>query len=281
LQLNDAALFFEPETSAALGFGFRCGFLGLLHMEITQQRLTREYDLGLIATTPNVIYLVHLSNQSVQSIDNPTKFPDPGQIEFIEEPFLKVSIFTPAEFVGAIMSLAEEKHGTFINLEYLDPQRAQATYEMPLAEVIIEFHDLMKSVSRGYASMDYERIGYRPADLVRLDFLINHEPVDALAFIVHRDRAPYYGRKITERLAAEIPKQMFAVPVQAAIGGKVIARETIKAKRKDVLAKCYGGDVTRKRKLLEKQKEGKKKMKKIGKVDVPQEAFLAVLRLGK
>lgn len=281
LQLNDAALFFEPETSAALGFGFRCGFLGLLHMEITQQRLTREFDLGLIATTPNVIYLIHLHNKTVIAIDNPTKFPDPSKIEFIEEPYLKLSVFTPAEFVGAIMTLAEEKRGTFVNLEYLDPKRALITYEMPLAEVIIEFHDLMKSVSRGYASMDYEQIGYRQADVVRLDFLINHEPVDALAFIVHRDRAPYYGKKITERLVEEIPKQMFSVPVQAAIGGKVVARETIKAKRKDVLAKCYGGDITRKRKLLEKQKEGKKKMKKIGKVDVPQEAFLAVLRLNK
>lgn len=281
LRLNDAALFFEPETSSALGFGFRCGFLGLLHMEITQQRLTREFDLGLIATTPNVIYKINRKNKAPLLIDNPTKFPDPSQIDSIEEPNLKVSIFTPSEYVGAIMQLGTEKRGTFINLEYLDPKRALITYSMPLSEVIIEFHDLLKSVSKGYASMDYEQTGYRAADLVKLDILINQEPVDALSFIVHRDRAQYYGRTLCEKLAEEIPKQMFSVPIQAAIGGKVVARETIKAKRKDVLQKCYGGDITRKRKLLEKQKEGKKKMKKIGKVDVPQEAFLAVLRLGK
>ncbi|MDD5382140.1 MAG: translation elongation factor 4 [Candidatus Margulisbacteria bacterium] len=281
LQLNDAALFYEPETSAALGFGFRCGFLGLLHLEITQQRLTREFNIGLIATTPNVVYKVNLNSKQPIYIDNPTKLPDVSAIASIEEPYLKVSIFTPADYVGAVMTLATEKRGTFINLEYLDPKRAIITYEMPLAEVIIEFHDLLKSVSKGYASMDYEQIGYRVSDLVKLDILINHEPVDALSFIVHRDRAFYYGKKLTERLVDEIPKHMFSIPIQAAIGGKVIARETIKAKRKDVLQKCYGGDITRKRKLLEKQKEGKKKMKLIGKVEIPQEAFLAVLRIGK
>lgn len=281
LQLNDAALFYEPETSAALGFGFRCGFLGLLHLEITQQRLTREFDIGLIATTPNVVYKVNLRGKKVLFIDNPTKLPDVSTIESIEEPYLKVSIFTPAEYVGAVMTLATEKRGTFINLEYLDPKRAVATYEIPLAEVIIEFHDLLKSVTKGYASMDYEQIGFRPSDLVKLDILINGEPVDALSFIVHRDRAYYYGKKLTERLVEEIPQHQFSVPIQAAIGGKVIARETIRARRKDVLAKCYGGDITRKRKLLEKQKEGKKKMKLIGRVEIPQEAFLAVLRIGQ
>jgi GTP-binding protein LepA len=281
LQLNDAALFYEPETSAALGFGYRCGFLGLLHLEITQQRLTREFNIGLIATSPNVVYQVNLTNKKTLLIDNPTKLPDLSTIESIEEPYLKVSIFTPAEYVGAVMTLANEKRGTYINLEYLDPKRAMITYELPLAEVIIEFHDLLKSVTRGYASMDYEQIGYRPSDLVKLDILINGEPVDALSFIVHRDRAYYYGKKMAERLVEEIPQHQFSVPIQAAIGGKIIARETIKAKRKDVLAKCYGGDITRKRKLLEKQKEGKKKMKLIGRVEIPQEAFLAVLRLGQ
>lgn len=281
LRLNDAALFFEAETSSALGFGFRCGFLGLLHMEITQQRLTREFDLGLIATTPNVIYRINLSNQESIFIDNPTKFPDPSTIRSIEEPFFKVSVFTPAEYVGAIMQLANDKRGNYLNLEYIDPKRAIITYEMPLSEVIIEFNDLLKSVSKGYASMDYEPIGYRESDLAKLDIMINHEPLDALSFIVHRERASYYGRKICERLLEEIPKQMFSVPIQAAIGGKVVARETIKARRKDVLAKCYGGDISRKKKLLEKQKKGKEKMKRIGKVDIPQEAFLAVLRINK
>ena len=281
LRLNDAALFFEAETSSALGFGFRCGFLGLLHLEIVQQRLTREFNIGLIATTPNVIYQINLNNGKILKVDNPTKFPDPSLISSIEEPYLKVSIFTPSEFVGGIMTLANEKRATYVNLEYLDPKRAIVTYEMPLSEVIIEFHDLLKSVSRGYASMDYEPIGYRPSDLVKLDILINQEPVDALSFIVHRDRAQYYGRKLTEQLVKEIPMQMFSIPIQAAIGGKVLARETVRAKRKDVLAKCYGGDVSRKRKLLEKQKEGKKKMKRVGKVDIPQEAFLAVLRINQ
>jgi len=281
LRLNDAALFFEPESSTALGFGFRCGFLGLLHLEITQQRLTREFNIGLIATTPNVVYKITLTNGQELMIDNPTKFPEVQKIEKVGEPYFKVSIFTPAEYVGSIMQLANEKRGNYINLEYLDPKRAIVTYKMPLSEVIIEFNDLLKTVSRGYASMDYEPIGYQASDLVKLDILINQEPVDALSFIVHRDRAPYYGRKICERLVEEIPKQMFAVPIQAAIGGKIIARETVRAKRKDVTAKCYGGDVSRKRKLLERQKEGKKKMKRVGKVDIPQEAFLAVLRINK
>jgi len=281
LKLNDAALFYEPESSTALGFGFRCGFLGLLHLEITQQRLTREFDIGLIATTPNVVYKINLTNRKNMLLDNPTKFPDPGKIESIEEPYFKVSIFTPAEYVGSIMQLANEKLGHYINLEYLDPKRAIITYKMPLSEVIIEFNDLLKTVSRGYASMDYEPIGYQASDLVKLDILINMEPVDALAFIVHRERAHYYGKKMCERLVEEIPMQMFSIPIQAAIGGKIIARETVRAKRKDVLAKCYGGDITRKRKLLEKQKRGKEKMKRIGKVDVPQEAFLAVLRINK
>ena len=281
LRLNDAALFFEPESSTALGFGFRCGFLGLLHLEITQQRLTREFNIGLIATTPNVVYKITLTNGQELMIDNPTKFPEVQKIEKVGEPYFKVSIFTPAEYVGSIMQLANEKRGNYINLEYLDPKRAIVTYKMPLSEVIIEFNDLLKTVSRGYASMDYEPIGYQASDLVKLDILINQEPVDALSFIVHRDRAPYYGRKICERLVEEIPKQMFAVPIQAAIGGKIIASETVRAKRKDVTAKCYGGDVSRKRKLLERQKEGKKKMKRVGKVDIPQEAFLAVLRINK
>jgi len=253
----------------------------LLHLEITQQRLTREFNIGLIATTPNVVYEVNLNSKKTLYIDNPTKLPDVSAIESIAEPYLKVSIFTPADYVGAVMTLATDKRGTFINLEYLDPKRAMITYEIPLAEVIIEFHDLLKSVTKGYASMDYEQIGYRISDLVKLDILINGDLVDALSFIVHRERAYYYGKKMTERLVEEIPKHMFSVPIQAAIGGKIIARETIKAKRKDVLSKCYGGDITRKRKLLEKQKEGKKKMKLIGKVEIPQEAFLAVLRIGK
>ncbi|MFH1542731.1 MAG: translation elongation factor 4, partial [bacterium] len=275
LQLNDAALFFEAETSSALGFGFRCGFLGLLHLEIVQQRLTREFDLGLIATTPNVIYKINLNNKPSIMVDNPTKFPDPSHIASIEEPYLKVSIFTPSEYVGPIMTLATDKRAIYQNLEYLDPKRAVITYEMPLSEVIIEFNDFLKSVSKGYASMDYEPIGYRVSDVAKLDILINNEQVDALSFIVHRSRAEYYGRKLTEQLVKEIPMQMFAIPVQAAIGGKIVARETVRAKRKDVLAKCYGGDVSRKRKLLEKQKAGKKKMKRVGKVDLPQEAFLA------
>ncbi|MFA4904989.1 MAG: translation elongation factor 4 [Candidatus Margulisiibacteriota bacterium] len=281
LQLNDAALFFEPETSAALGFGFRCGFLGLLHLEIVQERLEREYNLELIATAPNVIYKVNLTNGEARYIDNPTKFPSFAGIKSIEEPYLKLTLLSPAEYVGKIFEIATAKRGIYIDLEYLDPTRAMLTYEIPLSEVISEFHDLLKSATRGYASMDYEVIGYKESDLIKLDILLNNELVDALSSIVHREQAQYRGRALAEKLKEVIPRHQFAVPIQAAIGGKIISRETIPAIRKDVLAKCYGGDVTRKRKLLEKQKAGKKRMKHIGTVDVPQEAFMAVLKLGK
>ncbi|MBN2058760.1 MAG: elongation factor 4 [Candidatus Saganbacteria bacterium] len=281
LQLNDAALTFEPETSAALGFGLRCGFLGLLHLEIVQERLEREFGLGIIATSPNVIYRVTKTNKEVLLVDNPTKMPAAAKIGKIEEPYLKLTIFVPAEFVGSVMTITTEKRGTFINLEYLDPTRVMMSFEIPLSEVISEYHDLLKSVTRGYASMDYELIGYRESDLVKMDILLNAEPVDALSTIVHRDQAQSRGRKLVEKLKEVIPRHQFVIPVQAGIGAKVIARENIPAIKKNVLAKCYGGDVTRKRKLLEKQKEGKKRMKRVGRVDVPQEAFLAVLRLGR
>ena len=281
LQLNDAALFFEPETSAALGFGFRCGFLGLLHLEIVQERLEREYNMDLIATAPNVIYKINLTNGESKLIDNPTKFPSFAEIRSIEEPYLKLTLLTPAEYVGKIFEIATSKRGTYIGLEYLDPTRAMLTYEIPLSEVISEFHDLLKSASRGYASMDYELIGYRESDLIKLDILLNNEVVDALSSIVHREQAQYRGRMLAEKLKEVIPRHQFQIPIQASIGSKIIARENIPAIRKDVLQKCYGGDVTRKRKLLEKQKAGKKRMKHIGTVDVPQEAFMAVLKLGK
>ena len=279
LQLNDASLSFEPETSVALGFGFRCGFLGLLHMEIIQERLEREYNLDLITTAPSVIYRVTMNSGEVKYIDNPTNYPDPSLIQLAEEPIINAHIFSPSEFVGNIMELCQERRGNFKGMKYIDKTRVDIHYEMPLNEVIYDFFDTLKSRTRGYASYDYEMAGYQPSKLVKLDLLLNGEIVDALSFIVHSDRAYSRGRKLCENLKENIPRQLFEVPIQAAIGGKIIARETVKAYRKDVLAKCYGGDVTRKKKLLEKQKEGKKRMRKLGTVEVPQEAFMSVLKL--
>ena len=279
LRLNDAALLFEPETSIALGFGFRCGFLGLLHMEIIIERLEREYNMELITTAPSVSYRITKTSGEVIMIDNPTNYPDPSLIAESEEPYVKADIITPSEYVGAIMDLCQDRRGTFKDMQYVDAKRVNMHYELPLNEIIYDFFDALKSRTRGYASLDYALIGYRKSDLVKLDLLLAGDPVDALSFIIHRDRAYGRGRKMCEKLRDNIPRQLFEVPVQAAIGGKIIARETVRAMRKDVLAKCYGGDITRKKKLLEKQKEGKKRMRSFGTVEVPQEAFMSVLKL--
>lgn len=279
LQLNDAALSYEPETSAALGFGFRCGFLGLLHMEIIQERLEREYNLDIITTAPSVIYKFKLTSGETIYIDNPTNYPSPTSIEYAEEPMVSAHIFSPTEHVGAVMDLCQERRGTFIDMTYLDQGRTNIHYEMPLNEIIYDFFDCLKSRTHGYASLDYEFLDYRKSNLVKLDILLNGDVIDALSFILHADRAYPKARKMVENLKENIPRQLFEIPVQAAIGGKVIARETVKAVRKDVLAKCYGGDITRKKKLLEKQKEGKKRMRQFGSVEVPAEAFMSVLKL--
>ena len=279
LQLNDAALSFEPETSGALGFGFRCGFLGLLHLEIIQERLEREYNLDLVSTVPSVIYKIHMRGGEVLEIDNPTNYPDPAEIDFSEEPMTDAHIFSPPEFVGTIMDLCQERRGVYKDMKYLSADRVELSYDLPLNEIIYDFFDALKSRTRGYASFDYELAGYARSNLVKLDVLLNGDTIDALSFIIHSDKAYGRARKIAEKLKDNIPKHQFEIPVQIAIGGKVIARETVKAMRKDVLAKCYGGDITRKKKLLEKQKEGKKRMRSFGTVEVPQEAFMAILKL--
>lgn len=279
LQLNDASLVFEPETSVALGFGFRCGFLGLLHMDVIKERLEREYNLTLITTAPNVIYQVFRTNGDVELVDNPSNFPDPTVIDHVEEPYVNATIIVPKDYVGAVMELSQEKRGEYENMTYLDETRVMIHYALPLSEIIYDYFDRLKSVTRGYASLDYELAGYRASSLVKVDILLNGEPVDALSAIVHREKAVSRGRQLVKKLRSLIPRQMFEIPVQAAIGNKVIARENVRAMRKDVLAKCYGGDISRKRKLLEKQKEGKKRMKQVGSVELPQEAFMAILKM--
>jgi GTP-binding protein LepA len=279
LRLNDSSFTYEPETSGALGFGFRCGFLGLLHMEIVRERLEREYDLSLVATAPNVEYEVELVEGGTEVVDNPSAMPDSNQVAAIQEPYVTVTVLSPTEYIGAIMELCQQRRGEMVRMEYLSAERVELVYTVPLAEIVMDFFDQLKSRTRGYASLDYEPAGYRASNLAKVDVLLNSVPVDAFSTIVHRDKAYDYGRRMTEKLRELIPRQLFDVPIQAAVGGRIIARETVKAKRKDVIAKCYGGDITRKRKLLERQKEGKKRMKQIGRVEVPQEAFVAALRL--
>ena len=279
LQLNDAALQYEPETSIALGFGFRCGFLGLLHLEIIQERLEREYNLDLVTTAPGVVYRVYKTDGEMIELTNPSNLPDPSEIEHMEEPIVNAEIMVTTEYVGAIMQLCQERRGRYISMEYMEETRALLKYELPLNEIIYDFFDALKSRSRGYASFDYDMKGYEPSNLVKLDILINKEEVDTLSFIVHADTAYARGRKMCEKLKKEIPRHLFEIPIQAAIGSKIIARETVKAVRKDVLAKCYGGDISRKKKLLEKQKEGKKRMRQVGSVEIPQKAFMSVLKL--
>ncbi|HLX87166.1 MAG TPA: translation elongation factor 4 [Acidimicrobiales bacterium] len=279
LRLNDSSFTFEPESSGALGFGFRCGFLGLLHMEIVRERLEREFDLSLIATAPSVAYTAVLTDGEVARFDNPSEMPEASKLDHIDEPMLKATLIVPAEHIGTVMDLCQSRRGDLVRMEYLSPERMELMYRIPLAEVVVDFFDQLKSRTKGYASLDYEPDGYQTANLVKVDLLINHVPVDAFSTVVHRSQADTYGRRMTEKLRELIPRQLFDVPIQAAVGGRIIARETVKAKRKDVLAKCYGGDITRKRKLLERQKEGKKKMKAIGRVEVPQEAFISALRL--
>jgi GTP-binding protein LepA len=279
LQLNDASLVFEPESSAALGFGFRCGFLGMLHMEIIQERLEREFDMTVITTVPNVSYLAHTTSSGEIKVNNPSDLPDVSKIEYVEEPFIKASIITKSDFVGPIMSLCIQKRGVITNQTYLTSDRVEMTFEMPMGEIVFDFYDKLKTISKGYASFDYHQIGYRQSDLVRLDIRLNGEPVDALSTLIHRSNSYEFGKKICEKLRELIPRQQFEIIIQASIGAKIIARETVRALRKDVTAKCYGGDISRKRKLLEKQKKGKKRMRQVGNVEIPQTAFMAVLKL--